>query len=407
MLVQEHVADISAISCVDGFYLSHDFLNSPANCGQATRPRAPTHVWLPQQQQQSEVFTNDNDDTSFESAESPRDRTTSPLHMSSSNSSGSDDSEVCGLTQNLDVSLTVGDSGRTRPVGITEHDSAPPNSRLVLEQPEVRDRRLRVIQTPSGDEPDSTTNAHGFTPTKESAEHEDQAHHTRDMSTETDGPNVARVSHGFRSFETNWNDTSPGFIPGLFRFYSDGANYIVSEPGSYIKRSLCTQTDTYTPVTLVNFPLEGSVMGTMTPLTLACLQGSHDAVLLLLRHGASPSRRFSHTRSVFAHDVLNPLDACVYQLNMCANDILTAFKNEKNHVMSQQPNSSFQIRVTNYTASSIYRAGSQTGYHHAIMFQRGSEWLQCLLLLCSVMKTWSVALTNKQVQLQLFPSFMG
>ncbi len=151
-----------------------------------------------------------------------------------------------------------------------------------------------------------------------------------------------------------------------------------------------TNTRCRTTVTLVNYPLQNSVVGVMTALTLACLQGSPEAVLLLLRHGARPLHSFT-PRKWSRFNISQPLYATVNQLNRFSDDVLTAFKNHKNATPDGDKN---QLRVTNYTASPMFRMGSQSAYHSSIMNQRGDDWLQCLVYLSLVMKTWPLKMTH-------------
>ena len=169
-------------------------------------------------------------------------------------------------------------------------------------------------------------------------------------------------------------------------------------------RTTAVQTCLYTAVTLVNFPLESSVMGTMTPLTLACLQGVPEATLLLLRHGASPIHGFSQTQC-YMHDINQPIYATVNQLNLFSNDILTAFRNYKNAMMSgEDENDSAHVKISNYTVSPIFRHGSRAGYHHSVMLNRGSDWLQCLSYMSLVMKVWPPMMTREQTNVHKCPA---
>ena len=72
--------------------------------------------------------------------------------------------------------------------------------------------------------------------------------------------------------------------------------------------------DSYLPVNLVNYPLEHKLFGTITPMTLACVSGHPEAVILLLRHGAASLHPYTHVECP-RHDWSQPLFALVNQLN--------------------------------------------------------------------------------------------
>ena len=72
-------------------------------------------------------------------------------------------------------------------------------------------------------------------------------------------------------------------------------------------------------LTAVDFPIQNILFGWMTPLTLACLSGDPQAVLLLLRHGASVVNPYRRPNWSFL-DWSQPLYVLVSQLNERKDD---------------------------------------------------------------------------------------
>ena len=329
-------AEADNLNCINGYYLTLR-PNLQAAFHRKVSQTPSTSFANPTYNPNGEVFMDSNSDTTDHSTDS---EALSPLHLFSG-----DDAEVSKITEDLASTVqTVELNGNGRYIPVCEYNS------------------------------DSSSYSSCIPDAKR-----------RNSSTNTNVESVGMVG----TSPIFSNDSNP---------HCDGSQ----EPTRCSKdvckeiKDVAVQTCTYTAVTLVNFPLESSVMGTMTPLTLACLQGAPEATLLLLRYGASPMHAFSRTECCM-HDINQPIYATVNQLNLFSNDILIAFKNYKNALISLKQNKEVgtDVKVSKNMASAIFRDGSRVGYHCSVMFNRGCDWLKCLAHLSMVMKVWPPMMTEE------------
>ena len=345
VLVHQSETEVHNLGCINGHYLTLR-PNLQAAFHREASQTPSTSFTNPAYNPNGEVFIDSNSDATDHSTDS---EALSPLHVSSG-----DDAEVSNITEDLAPTIQrVELNGNGRYIPLCKHN----------------------LDSPSHN--DCTSDAK-----------------RRHSSTNTDLESAGVIV------------TSP--MPSdVSNTHCDGSNEpaVCSKDGCKDVKDVAVQTRTYTAVTLVNFPLESSVMGTMTPLTLACLQGAHEATLLLLRHGASLMHTFSRTECCM-HYINQPIYATVNQLNLFSNDILTAFRNYKNALMSLEQNKGegTDIKVSKYMASPIFRDGSRAGYHHSVMFNRGCDWLKCLAYLSMVMKVWPPMMTDEETSTHNCPA---